>query len=46
MSPKYLCGVVVGHRIDESRECGRLGIGCNGGRIETNVRDWFNLARQ
>ena len=27
---RTLCGVVVGHRIGESRECGRLGIACIG----------------
>ena len=39
MGQKYLCGVVVGHRIGEK-------LGCIGGRIEANVSDRINLARQ
>ena len=39
MGQKYLCGVVVGYRIGEKR-------GCIGGRIEANVSDRINLARQ
>ena len=46
MGQKYLCGVVVGHRIGENRGCGRPGIACFGGRIEANVGDRINLARQ
>ena len=45
MGQKYLCGVDVGYRIGESRECGHMGIGCIGGRIEANLRDRINLAR-
>ena len=39
MGQKYLCGVVVGHRIGEKRRC-------IGGRIEANVSDGIKLARQ
>ena len=46
MGQKYLCGVVVGHQIGENRGCGRLCIACIGGRIESNVSDRINLARQ
>ena len=45
MGQKYLCGVVVGHRIGENRGCGRLGIACIGSRNEANVSDRINLAR-
>ena len=34
MSQEYVRGMVIGHRVDESREHGRLGIGKKGGRIE------------
>ena len=46
MGQKYLCGAVVGHRIGENRECSRPGIACIEGRIEANVGDQINLARQ
>ena len=46
MGQKYLCGVVVGHRIGENRGCGRPGIACIGGPIEANASDRINLARQ
>ena len=46
MGQKYLCGVVVGHRVGENRWCGRPGIACIGGRIEENIGDRVNLARQ
>ena len=46
MSQKYICGVVVGHRIGENRGCGRSGIACIGGCIEVNVGDRIDLARQ
>ena len=46
MGQKYICGVVVGHRIGENRGYGLLGIACIGGRIEVNVSDRINLARQ
>ena len=38
-----LWGIVVGHRIVESREGGLVSIGWVGGRIETDVRDRINL---
>ena len=38
--------IVVGHRIGENRGCCRPGIACIGGRIEANVGDRINLARQ
>ena len=46
MGQTYLCGVVVGHRIGENRGCGRPGIACIGGRIEANLGDRINLAKQ
>ena len=39
MGQKYLCGVLVGHQIGEE-------LRCIGGRIEANVSDRINLARQ
>ena len=39
MGQKYLCGVVVGHRIGEKR-------GCIGDGIEANVSDRINLAQR
>ena len=46
MGQTYLCGVVVGHQIGENRVCGRPGIACIEDRIEVNIGDWINLARQ
>ena len=37
VSQEYLRGMVIGHRVGESREHGRLGIGRKGGRIEAKV---------
>ena len=37
MSQEYLRGMVIGHRVGESRERGRLGIGRKGGRVEAKV---------
>ena len=37
MSQAYLRGMVIGHRVGESRERGRLGIGRKGGRVEAEV---------
>ena len=43
MSQKYLWGVVIGHRIGESRERGRLGVGRRGVRVEAKVSDRIYL---
>ena len=37
VSQEYLRDMVIGHRVSESREHGRLGIGRKGGRIEAKV---------
>ena len=37
VSQEYLRGMVIGHRVGESREHGRLGIGRRGGRIKAKV---------
>ena len=36
-------GIVVGHRVGESRECDRVSIGQDGSRIEANVSERINL---
>ena len=46
MGQNCLCGVVVGHQIGENRGCGRPGIACIEDRIEVNVGDRINFARQ
>ena len=43
LAQKYLWGVVVGHRIGESRERGRLGVGKRGVRVEAKVSDRVDL---
>ena len=43
VSQEYLRGMVIGHRVGESRERGRLGIGRNGGRVETKVSNRIYL---
>ena len=37
VSQEYLRGMVIGHRVGESRECGRLGIGRKESRVEARV---------
>ena len=39
LGQKYLWGMVVGHRIGESRERGCLGVGTRRVRVETEVGD-------
>ena len=39
LGQKYCWGVVVGHRIGESRERGRLGVGRRGARVEAEVSE-------
>ena len=36
-------GMVIGHRVGESREHGRLGIGRKGGRIEAKVSNQIDI---
>ena len=43
VSQEYLRGMVIGHRVGESRERGRLGIGRKGGRIEAKVSNRIYL---
>ena len=43
MSKECLRGMVIGHRVGESRERGRLGIGRKGGRVEAKVGDRIYL---
>ena len=43
VSQKYLRGMVIGHRVGESREHGRLGIGRKGGRVEAKVSNRIYL---
>ena len=37
MSQEYLRGMVIGYRVGESRERGRLGMGRKGGHVEAKV---------
>ena len=43
LSQKYLRGMVIGHRVGESREHGRLVIGRKWGRVEAKVSDRIYL---
>ena len=43
VSQKYLRGMVIGHRVGESREHGRLGTGRKGGRVEAKVSNRIYL---
>ena len=43
LDQKYLWGVFVGHRIGESRECGRLGVGRRGVCVEAEVSERIYL---
>ena len=43
MSQEYLRGMVIGHRVGESRERGRLGMGRKEGRGEAKVSNRIDL---
>ena len=43
MSQEYLRGMVIGHRVGESRERGRLGIDRKGGRVEAKMSNRIYL---
>ena len=43
MSQEYLRAMVIGHRVGESQERGRLGIGRKGGRAEAKVSNRIYL---
>ena len=43
VSQEYLGGMVIGHRVGESRERGHLGMGRKGGRVEAKVSNRIYL---